>query len=517
MASRTPRRSRWQRNRDERGATFVLTAICMVLLLWGGAMGVDIGFTVVSSRQAQALADTGALDMTRYINLADNVAQANYFNYINGKLANVQSDNGAGNVTFTATGMFFSKVTGWTAPAKGCYPQFPPLAIPCTGVKVTATENVPRIFAGGGSSVTRSAIAAVTPEDGFSIGTYLASVDSQQSGVLNAILSPLGSTVSLNGASYEGLASGYVTVQQLITASGGVLTPSNVLTTSLSAGEWQSYLSTALLAQGASTADAVLSSLDLNGSSTAKLCQLVSINGSACTGSNSNLSESDLSASLNVLQTLTTEAELADGTSALNVQGALGITGVSGATLSLDLIQPPQIAYGPVGTTATTAQVSADLQLNLGLLLGTLDIPLTAAQGTATLTGVTCSVQNNSFVSAAISASTTTATAAVTLAGASLGTLSISGASGTPGFQASYIPPTASSAAANTNPFSFGTTSPSLNYSGSATGFVSTLLSGTGALLQPVLGPILQAAGVSMGGAAVADLNYNCGAVALVK
>jgi hypothetical protein len=35
--------------------------------------------------------------------------------------------------------------------------------------------------------------------------------------------------------------------------------------------------------------------------------------------------------------------------------------------------------------------------------------------------------------------------------------------------------------------------------------------------LQPVLGPILQAAGVSVGGAVVADLNYNCGAVSIIK
>ncbi len=71
----------------------------MVLLLWGGAMGVDIGFTVVSSRQAQALADTGALDMARYINLADSHDVANYNSYLSGKLANAQSDNGARNVT----------------------------------------------------------------------------------------------------------------------------------------------------------------------------------------------------------------------------------------------------------------------------------------------------------------------------------------------------------------------------------------------------------------------------------
>src|ERR1700735_3664738 len=73
----------WVRNRgDERGATLVLTGICMILLLWGGAMGVDLGFSVYGSRQAQAMADTAALDLSRYINIADNqtnnAAAANY-------------------------------------------------------------------------------------------------------------------------------------------------------------------------------------------------------------------------------------------------------------------------------------------------------------------------------------------------------------------------------------------------------------------------------------------------------
>ena len=60
---------------------------------------------------------------------------------------------------------------------------------------------------------------------------------------------------------------------------------------------------------------------------------------------------------------------------------ALSITGVTAATLSLSLVQPPQVAYGPVGsstsaspcpvtapatsTCATTAQVSSDLQLTV--------------------------------------------------------------------------------------------------------------------------------------------------------
>ena len=51
-------------------------------------------------------------------------------------------------------------------------------------------------------------------------------------------------------------------------------------------------------------------------------------------------------------------------------------------------------------------------------------------------------------------------------------------------------------------------------FTGTATGFAGTLLAST---LPPVLGPILQAAGVSVGGVTVADLNYNCGAVSIVK
>jgi uncharacterized membrane protein len=518
------RRSRWRRGRDERGATFVLTAICMTLLLWGGAMGVDLGFTVTTSRQAQAMADTAALDLARYINLADfQNGATNYSNYLNGKLANIQSDNNAGNVTFTATGEYWSTTApiGWTIPKLGCYRQSPPLAIPCTAVLVTAQESVPRIFVGGSASVGRSSLAAVTPEDGFSVGSYLNSFNSQQSGVLNAILSTLGTNVNLTAASDAGLANSYVTVQQLITASAGALTPSNILTTSLPASSWLTILTTAIGTQQTAAncsatpqpsvcaAYPALRTLSFGGSSVT-LCNLVTINGPTC---GSYLPQAALSASLNVLQTLTTEAELANGTNAINVQSALGITGVTTATLTVQVVSPPQLAYGPVGTTATSGQINGDLQLNGPLLGGVLDIPVTGAVGTGTLNAVTCSERNNTFGQAGVTASGTTATAAVTLGGASLGTLTISGASSMSlPFPSAFVPPTASTFQANTNPTSYGTSAPT--YSGTATGFAATLLTST---LSSVLGPILQAAGVTVGGVSVADLSYNCGAVSLVK
>lgn len=112
-----------------------------------------------------------------------------------------------------------------------------------------------------------------------------------------------------------------------------------------------------------------------------------------------------------------------------------------------------------------------------------------------------------------MSASTTTATANLTLNGASAGTLTITGASSTPAqFNSTVVPPTASTQSAATNPMQVGNTSPTLSYSG-----LGSSLTTLPALLTGVFAPVLQAAGVAVGGATVADLNYNCGAVSIVK
>jgi len=507
------------RRQDERGATLIFTAITMVALLGAGAMGVDVGFSVEGSRQAQAMADTGALDMARYINVAD--VQADPVGYLNGKLPQVAIDN-ASNAGLTVTpGLWLNGA--WSIPAT-CAPLTPPAAHPCNAVKVTATQAVPQIFWGGFNTLAaRSTIAAVTPEAGFSIGSFLANFNSQQSAVLNAILSTAGASANVTLLGYQGLANTYVTVNQLVTASGGLLTTSNVMTTSLTGAQWLAIWSDAVANQvsqlncGSSptpdpcNASTALSALDFSGSTSAQLCQLVSVNGSSC--ANGSLSTPALSASLNVLQMLSTEAELANGTSALNLTTALSLPGVTAAKLFLTLIQPPQVAFGPVGTTAQTAQLQADLQLTVPVL-GVLDIPLTAASGTATVKTINCAY--NTMSSTKFAVTTTTATAAVTLAGVGIANLSISGYSGPQiGFAAANVPPTASTVSAGTNPITVGTNNPTLSYSGlSPLSPVFTLLTST---LAGVLGPVLQAAGVTVGGAEVADLSTTCDAVSLVQ
>jgi uncharacterized membrane protein len=372
--------------------------------------------------------------------------------------------------------------------------------------------------------LSRSSIATVSPQAGFSIGTYLTNINTAQSQVLNSLLGGLGTSVNLSAASYDGLANTYVTVQQLIDASGGVLTPSNALTTTLTGAQWDSFLTSAVATQTAGlscggtppyacTAHTALSTLggSINSTTSTTLCKLVSIDGSSCSGG--TLSGSALDASLNVLQTLTTEGEIANGSSGLAVGTILNL-GVASAQLVVSLTQPPQVAYGPVGTKATSSQINVDLQIKLLGSLSLLDIPITGAEGTAILGSIACS--NNTLSSTTINTSTQALSNSVTLLGLPIATITANGVTSTP-LSFSTAPPTNATATAGTNPKTVGTSAPTLSLGG--LNLVNQLLLGTTLIngITNALGPVLQALGVSVAGAQVADLSTDCAAVSLAQ
>ena len=343
------------------------------------------------------------------------------------------------------------------------------------------------------------------------------------------------------------MANTYVSVQQLINASGGVLTPSNVMNLSVSGANWDTYLYDAVSSQAAllncnatptpspCAASTVLrpftQSSGTLSSKSLQLCSIVSVNSSS--NCSTGLSQVDLSAHLNVLQTLVTESEaldLANGDNALNVTNALDITnalftGALPATLTLTLVQPPQIAYGPVGTTANTGQVNAALAVTIPGTGQVLNIPIaastgsTVATGTATLMTLICSA--NAMTSTKIQASTSASGPnSVTLNGSQVATLTLAGAPvNTLGFAAAVVPPTASTQAAGTNPdLVDAAAAPTLSFSSVAGGLnsiVSFVLTSSS-----FLGPfeaVLQALGFTYAGAYVADLSSACAAVSLVQ
>lgn len=542
------------RGENERGATFILTALSLVLLLWAGATGVDVGFSVYGSRQAQAMADTAAIDLSRYISYADTLNGIPAVNtYFSTKLAQVLADNGSNaqltvipgyyaNGKFTKDGYSGSSC----APVKLPYPGTPG----CNAIEVTANQIVPQIFFGGtnllpghsgsivSGSVSGSSIASYSPQAAFSIGSYLLSLNTQQSAVLNKILGPMDSNISLTAVGFEGLATTNVTLAQLISANSSVLTPSNIMTTQLTAAQWGTvYLNAIATAYGVSSTQytnfqtQLGSSLSNSSTTDIPLCDMVNVNTAASTFNctNHSISAQGLDASVNVLQMLTTEAELSDGTSAINITSALNLPnqllgGFGNSSISFQAIQPVQTAYGPVGTTAETAQVQATVNVNLqtllGISIGTLSISLTAASGTATLQALTC--VDNAMTSTDVGASTNAVTAGVTLSGLNVATLSVNGVSGaTVPFTASEVPPNSTSISNETNPAYIGTTTPTLSFSsiaglGLTNSFVNSLLSST-SVLSEAIGPVLQALGIQVAGAQITDLGTNCDAVQLVQ
>jgi uncharacterized membrane protein len=549
MLGRLQRRER----SNERGATFVITAIAMVALLGAGAMGVDLGFEVDGNQQAQATADVGALDMARYINIADGYKTSNpsITTYLNGKLANVSTDNAldGGGATLSYAVGTWSSTSGWKAATGPCYAQLHTLNVPCTAVKVTATQTVPRIFAGGSATATRSAVGYLNPTTAFSIGTYLANLNTQQGPVLNAIMSQISGSANLTLVGYEGLADTYITLKQLIAAgaaAGVVLSPTTIMNTSLTSSQWLSIFKAAAYNQqltlncasspepSACVAYSSLQSLSGGGSASATLCQLVTIYGAACGGA---VPQGDLGASVDVLQTLETEAELANGTSGIDLGTSLGLSGVTDAKLVLNVVQPPQIAWGSVGATATSAQVQSTLRLFV-LGVGEIDVSLGAAEGTATLlpppnpAPITCFQTNNAVQQVMVNANTTAATGTVTLIDSALGvnqavaSTSASGVSQTPiTFTAPIPPPTSEfGQGASANPFQIGATAPNVSITALAglSSPITSLLGGpTVSLLisqlQSALSGVLQAAGVTVAGADVADLSIDCDSVSLVQ
>jgi uncharacterized membrane protein len=509
------------RRNDERGATLILVAGSMALLLPVGlAFTVEIGEDTVVNRSLQTAADAGAVDGAKYLNVSPD--------HVSAIAAEAAQRNYPGVTTSVLQGSWSSS-TGFTSSAT-CE-----ATSTCSAVKVTTSGSVKHVFEAGSNALSRSAVAVLVTgtvpgctapctqipgEAGFSIGSYLLSINTAQSAVLNALLGSLGTSVSLTAVGYQGLANTYVTVQNVIDASGGVLTPSNVLTTSITGAQWNSFLLSAVTTQAAGlvcggsptpypcTAKASLTTLggSVNSSTSASLCKLVSINGSTC--SSGNLTESGLQASLNVSQLLTTEAELANGTNALDVKAALNL-GIASASLTVSLIQPPQVAYGPVGTIASTAQVNVDLKLNV-LGLGVLDLPITAADGTATLANISCT--NNAMTSTTIDAATTALTANITLLGSNVGSIAVTGLSSTP-LTYTTVPPTTTSINNGTNPKNIWATAPSINLSLLGIPLLDQLLLGN---VGSTLGPLLQTLGVNVAGAQVADLSTNCDPVTLV-
>lgn len=357
-------------------ATFIATVGLAVLV------SIDIGNLFYQQRALQRSADLAAMAAVQRLDLPTAAQQA-------------VVQNG---LTVDGTNVTLAVVPGvWDASA-GTAPTYFTAQAAVDGntnaAQVTITQNVPYFFMVGRRQLTATAIAKNTPIVSFSLGSGLAGVNG---GVLNQLLGPLlgnPNPLSLSLVSYQGLANANITVGRLM-AQLGVGTVQQLLSTQISVGQFytdvltvagqQSLISAMPLGATVSGTTIALGDNSATGGAAGVLALLAAIGND----------QAAANAQLNVLDLLTTAAQIANSKNAAQISVPLTIPGLTSVTLNLSVIQPPVIAIGPPGTSADgqwrtrahTAQIRLGLNVSLagvslaGSLLGPITGPLSVPIG----------------------------------------------------------------------------------------------------------------------------------------
>ncbi|WP_157474271.1 GEVED domain-containing protein [Leucothrix mucor] len=204
------------------------------------------------------------------------------------------------------------------------------------------------------------------------VGPRLASLDTQQSALLNPLFSGLlGSNIALDMMDWKALAGGDINLLKYLSILESDLTVSGTDQVLFADASLMQLISAAKnVAQSDGNNDLVtaLGLLPLAGlSDTIKLGDLLKIDLQQGTLADTDLNALNLLTGLiqlyNYKNVLTTPAPVALDTSALSPLGLDGI--VNGVELYLQIVEPPIYTCGPVGTTFHTAVIRSKLNLDL--------------------------------------------------------------------------------------------------------------------------------------------------------
>jgi uncharacterized membrane protein len=425
----------------ERGAFLVLASVFSIVALGATALAVDLGEEVYTKRHLQEAVDNAALDAVRAVGdkygQGSGLTPAQYAVQLAQRALKANGFDTANTTVVTA----YSVVLGHYDPHTH---GFTANGTPNDAVQVAATISRPNRFLPGSNSLTATSVASlpgspggctdpICPpctgacdheswgEAGIAVGSYLARVNTS-AGLLNSILGGfVHGNVTLVG--YTGLAAGSVTLGELRTefAAGTV---DGLLTSSITYKNLLLMTASALQKQNtAASLSARTDVLSLAAVTDTTLPALPPLTLGSFIKIDPGAESSAAGAVLNVGQLVSMAAEVANGQNAVSATlsaaslGGLGsLLNAGGNTLSLKVIEPPQIAYGAARqsgsplqweTRAKTAQIRAQLHLRPLSTVSVLGVPsildlpvyLEAASAQASLTGITCATpKDNSTV-----------------------------------------------------------------------------------------------------------------------
>jgi uncharacterized membrane protein len=391
--------------RRQHGAIAVLAVIWLSIAIV--ALGViDIGNVYFVRRQLQRTADLAAMAAVQVLSTPGACATA----------TTAAQQNAASNgFTANGTSTVLSTTCGRWDTSSSTY--FATTGNPFNAVQVQTSQVVPYFFLGPARTVTATSTALASNIDALSLSTGIATINTQQSALLNAILGGLLNTsVSLSVGDMQSLATAHVSLQNLMVALGAA-NMQGLLATTVSYQTLMVAMVNALQAGGDTVNAAILQTLAVaipggqnitvgdGGQSAPGLLALGLANPNAAT-----------TATINAFDALLVAAQIAqrspDGSleNAPVINVAASVAGL--ANISLQILNPPALAVGDGGTTtvngvtnfrtiARTAAVSLNLSLaplpplylgiaTISVLSTPVVLTLAVAPGTATLNPVDC-------------------------------------------------------------------------------------------------------------------------------
>lgn len=396
--------------RFQRGATVVMMALVMGTVALTALVSVDVGYLFFQQRKLQNIADMAALAAVQSIPGRVDVAAAS-------ATANGFTTDGAAD-SVTATAGYWDPALVAAAPH---FTETIPAGAAANAVRVEVEKQNSTFFAGmvaalSGNSrpvLQAAAIARIDTMVGLSLGTGVARLSDV--GPLNSALTALlGVNVALDLASYQGLANanirlgdlmaelGVSSVDQLIGLSAQL---PRVVEAGLNVATRQGVLSGAIAVPAVATAlVAGVRNLAVRvaanaGDQAASILSIAALLGNR---------EAAADAQINVLDLITTGAQVANAAAGINISGLnINLGPLAGVTVQTRIINPPVIAIGPPGTVQTgpragqwqtmarsaAATVRLTVRaLNLGVVDVNLPLQIDVAPATAWVADAQCAV-----------------------------------------------------------------------------------------------------------------------------
>lgn len=392
----------------ERGAIGILGILTLLVAILFVAVAVDTGRLMLEQRQLQTVADMAALDAS---SVTGNCGTGDISEIQSLAIASANRNNHPGEGLDVSVGQVSVNANGVRE-----FSESPIEA--STAVMVAAQKTVPAsLFAGGvfGNDAFLRAEAVSEREAiaGFSAGSVLASLSTEESALLNSLLGELlGSSVDLDLLSYEGIAATQLSLMELVNASATAGSVDELLNTNSSVAQWLNLFVDAFSASDVADVNVATGLAELAAASVKN----VSVELGEVIAVSSDDPESAATANVNLLDLILTTAQVANTDNALTLPLVVNLPAdVLNVGVQLNIVEPPQIAIGPPGRNEAdewrtqmqtsqidlTANITSTVDLSiLGLLGAEADIDLALlvelAQGNAWLESIQCHTVSDS-------------------------------------------------------------------------------------------------------------------------